>query len=262
MQLVSLQINNTIYISFSLLLSAFVVHLITKNLDFSYEEIKLVSIKQSAIVSLIITAIFVIFMYPLMLILIKNFIVGQLKISSNSALGLVIYIIVAILEVVPVIIVIMLRKEGLSSLGITRSNIFKSIFIGLVSYILFFVCIVIIKHKFKYIVIPQFSFSIWSLVNCLLTAFGEEVIFRGYVQYRLTKWLGDKKGLIISALIFSCSHISQRMMAINLSIINASILSILLFPSGLFLGYLFLKCKNITASTIFHALYDFFLNFI
>ena len=201
-------------------------------------------------------------MYPLILIFIKSFIAGQLKISSNSALGVVIYIITAILEVVPVIIVIMLQKEGLCSLGITRNNIFKSIFIGLVSYTLFLVFIVIMKHQLKYIFLPDSSFSIWAIINCLFTAFGEEVLFRGYVQYRLTEWLGDKKGLIIAALIFSCSHIFQRMMIINLSIINAVISSILLFPAGLFLGYLFLKCKNIAASTIFHALYDFFANFI
>ncbi|WP_026038444.1 CPBP family intramembrane glutamic endopeptidase [Clostridium arbusti] len=254
--------TNTLYIMFSLIITYFAVRFIIKRINFNYKEMKLVNIKHSAIISLIVVSSIIIIMCPLILIFIKIFIVNQMKVDEDSGTGLIIYIIIAILEIMPVMVLAALRKERLSSLGITKNNIFKSIFIGLISYLLFFLCIVIIKHKFKYVVIPQFSFSIWSLMNCFFTALGEEIIFRGYVQYRLTEWLGDKKGLISLALIFSFSHIFQRILLGNMNAINIFVSLIGILPGALFMGYLFLKCKNIASTTIFHTFYDFFNNYI
>jgi membrane protease YdiL (CAAX protease family) len=259
---ISQSLINTLYLILSLTLTTLTVNFIIKKTSFNYKEINLVNIKHSAIISLIVALGIIIIMCPLILISIKNFVVNQMKVNANSGTGLIVYIIIAILEIIPVMISVILRKESLYSLGITKINIFKSILIGLVSYILFLFCIVIIKHQLKYIFIPQFSFSIWSFTNCFFTALGEEIIFRGYVQYRLTEWLGNTKGLIFSALFFCFAHIFQRMLIDNMSIINAIISLILLLPVALLLGYLFFKCKNITASTIFHTFYDFFVNYI
>jgi membrane protease YdiL (CAAX protease family) len=118
------------------------------------------------------------------------------------------------------------------------------------------------KHKLKYIFPVNSLFSIWNLLNCLFTALGEEILFRGYIQFRLITWLGNKKGFILSTLFFCFAHIGQRMISADMSMINAIFSSILLFPVALFLGYLFLKCKNIAASTVFHTLYNFFVNYI
>ena len=42
------------------------------------------------------------------------------------------------LEIAPAIIVVVTRKESLYSLGITRINILKSLFVGFISYFLYF----------------------------------------------------------------------------------------------------------------------------
>lgn len=191
----------------------------------------------------------------------KN-LVNQLKISSNSGIGIIIYIIITILEIAPVIIAVVLRKESLNSLGISKKNIFKSIFIGFISYLIYFIFMVLMKHKLKYIFPVKSIFSIWVFFSCICTALGEEILFRGYIQNRLIIWIGDKKGFIMTALFFCFSHVFERMITENMSIINAIVSSISLFPVALFFGYLFLKCKNITAPTIFHTFYNFFLNYL
>ena len=88
----------------------------------------------------------VIITYPLILIFIKKFIISQLKISSESGIGIIITILMVILEIAPAIIVVVTRKESLYSLGITRINILKSLFVGFISYFLYFAFMVIMKQ--------------------------------------------------------------------------------------------------------------------
>ena len=261
MQIAQLLINNMFTI-ISLLLSALILHFIIQRMRFNLNEIKVKNVKYSAIISLIVVLVIVIIMTPLMLIFIESFIVNKLKISSNSGVGVIIYIIIAVLEITPVIIVAKLRKESLYSLGITKKNIFKSIFIGFISYFIYFIFIIIVEHRLKYIFHVNSVFSMWDFLNDTCTALSEEILFRGYLQNRLIKWIGDKKGLIVTALAFSFSHIFQRMLTGNMNFTNAIISVISLFPVALFLGYLFFKCKSVTASTIFHTFFDFFTNYI
>lgn len=258
MQIVQSPINNFIYLIFSLLFSALITGFLIRKLKFKDYEIKTTNIKYSAIISLFVVSITFI-MSPLILIFINKYIVNQLKISSNSGVGVIIYIIIAVLEITPAIIVVKLRKESLFSLGITKLNIFKSIFIGSISYFIYLIFIIIMQHRLKYIFHINSVFSTWNFLNCIFTALGEEILFRGYLQNRLIKWLGDKKGLIITALVFSFFHIFQRILT-GMSFTNAIISVIAILPVALFYGYLFLKCKNVIASTIFHTFFDFFLN--
>lgn len=261
MQIIQSPINNFVYMTFSILLSALITYFLIKKLKFENYEIQSANIKYSAIISLIVVSITII-MSPFIMIFIKKVVVTQLKISSNSGMGAIIYIIIAILTVAPAVIVSRLLNESLDSLGLTKKNIFKSIFIGFISYIIYFICIVIVTHKLKYIMSIGSLLSIWNLLNALFTALGEEFLFRGYIQNRLMKWLGYKKGLIITTLIFVCSHTAQRMIINNMGITDVIVSLVWIFPTSLFYGYLFLKCKNVTAPTIFHTLYNFFANFI
>ena len=109
---------------------------------------------------------------------------------------------------------------------------------------------------------PNSIFSIWDFLNCILLAFGEEVLWRGYLQNRLTTWLGIKKGLILTAFLFSFSHLFQRMFQADMSITTAIVSCLAIFPLALFLGYLFSKSKNVAASTVFHTFWNFFINYI
>lgn len=245
----------------SLLLSFLFTYLIIKKLNFVNYKIKSENIKHSAIISLIVTLLISIVISPFILIVIIS-ITKHLKIISNSGMGVVIYIIIAILEIAPAVIIVILRKESISSLGITKKNIFKSIFVGASSYIIYIAFMIILKHRLVYIFPTNSLFSIYYFGEDFFTAIGEEILFRGYLQSRLTKWLGDKKGLILTALVFCIPHIFQRLITEHMTINNAIVSSISLLPAALLMGYLCFKCKNVIASTIFHTFYNFFQIFI
>jgi len=254
---------NMMYQIFSFILSALILYFIVKKLNFKAYDLKIANHKRSAIISLIVVLVTVIIMAPLVLIFLKFFVIDWLDFNkiNNSSMWEIINVIVALLQITPLIIITLLRKESFYSLGITKSNVFKSVLIGFISYIIYFSFMVIMKqYRFPF---PSNSvFSLLALVNWFLVAFAEEVLFRGYLQTRLMEWLGNQRGLILTALIFSFSHLFQRILSVDMSLSRALVSCIAIIPFALFMGYLFSKCKNVVATTIFHTLYNFFGNYI
>ena len=75
---------------------------------------------------------------------------------------------------------------------------------------------------------------------------GEEIFWRGFVQYRLIQRVGPIKAWIITSLIYTAVHI----WSFNLLLIGASMIC------GLFWGYMFYRYKSIWPALISHALWD------
>jgi len=257
MYVMYLTYHRTLFQIFSFILSALVIHFIVKKLQLKRYDLKIANHKRSAIISLIVVLITVIIISPLVGIFMKVFASNGLKGSA----AVIFFVITGLLQITPLIIITLLRKESLYSLGITKKNVYTSVLIGFISYIIYFAFMFIMKqYRFPF---PTNSvFSLLSLVNFSLVAFAEEILIRGYLQTRLTEWLGNQIGLILTAFIFSFSHLIPMILSGNMNLSHAIISCISLFPIGLFLGYLFSKCKNIVPSTIFHTLYSFFMNYI
>ncbi len=51
----------------------------------------------------------------------------------------------------------------------------------------------------------------YAMANLFFTCMAEEVLFRGYLQQRLSQWLSAWPALIITALIFGIAHLSGGM---------------------------------------------------
>jgi membrane protease YdiL (CAAX protease family) len=105
------------------------------------------------------------------------------------------------------------------------------------------------------------SFSLTSIIlsfvlmaiGTLAIGFGEEIIFRGYVQNMLTKKYGILWALPFSSIFFVAVHVLPKFMTGSVELLY--FLSI--FPVALVLGYLFYVTKSLWASIAFHALEDF-----
>ncbi|CCG88989.1 CPBP family intramembrane glutamic endopeptidase [Erwinia piriflorinigrans] len=54
----------------------------------------------------------------------------------------------------------------------------------------------------------------FMLANLFFVSMAEEALFRGYVQQRLSKLLGDKPALLIAALLFGCAHFSGGLLLV------------------------------------------------
>ena len=87
--------------------------------------------------------------------------------------------------------------------------------------------------------------------------FGEELLFRGYLQQRCIAWLGTAEGLIISSIIMAFAHVPQRIFALGLTPMQAVISSAFLTPLSIFLGLLFIKTQNLIGPAVFHSILDF-----
>src|SRR5690606_2992943 len=81
-------------------------------------------------------------------------------------------------------------------------------------------------------------------IVCLLYPILEELVFRSYWLKYLNEKMSITKSLIISAVGFSLSHF------------YSDIALIYPFISGLFLGWLYFKFKNIYLCIIFHIIYN------
>ena len=98
------------------------------------------------------------------------------------------------------------------------------------------------------------------LEQVVFIGFAEEFFFRGYMMTRFCAWLGNLRGLLLNALIFSLTHaifVVGRYGFRYLFFLAQSSLQTL--AGGLLLGYIFLKSRNILPGSIFHTSMNLYL---
>lgn len=75
---------------------------------------------------------------------------------------------------------------------------------------------------------------------------GEEIFWRGFVQRRFGQKLGEKKGYIVTSLVYALIHL----WALNFMLFMAALVC------GLFWGWMFLKYKSAWPCLMSHAAWD------
>jgi len=104
-----------------------------------------------------------------------------------------------------------------------------------------------IKRFSQEVVGPLFaSCTVLDLaVLSLLAGFGEEALFRGFLQPALGGWLGPWGGLVLASLLFGFLHPITPTYVLLASLIGA------------YLGYVWMISANLLVVIVAHALYDF-----
>lgn len=150
----------------------------------------------------------------------------------------------------PMALMIRLNGEKLKSIGFTRTNLWKATVIGLflVPTTLFFVNGGP-SSAFKF----TDSHNLHSLIYFSFVGFGEEILFRGYLQNRLVAWLGHYQGWILTSVVFSLVHVPQRVVAQGMSIPHALVSSLVLIPVGLLMGFVMLRTGSVVPGSLFHT---------
>ncbi|MFM2011236.1 MAG: hypothetical protein RLZZ396_20 [Planctomycetota bacterium] len=74
----------------------------------------------------------------------------------------------------------------------------------------------------------------------LIPAFSEEWLFRGYLQSRLAQRINPVMAILLSSLFFAAFHLSP-------------VHSLIIFPTGLWLGFISYRCGSIIPAMIGHA---------
>jgi hypothetical protein len=97
-----------------------------------------------------------------------------------------------------------------------------------------------------------FSFLLATITIVILAPFIEEVLFRGFFQNFLKKYLNVKTSIILTSLIFSIFHFSFYQKFSNISILSS------IFILGSLLGFIYEKQKSLIAPITLHLTFNSF----
>lgn len=102
-----------------------------------------------------------------------------------------------------------------------------------------------------------------SELNPLLLAIGislaEETIFRGYIQQRLSWWLGEWQGIGLTAVLFALWHLPAWIYKVPLE--TGLLMAGMTLVHGLVLGWIMSKSKNVIAPALYRSI-SIWMNFL
>jgi membrane protease YdiL (CAAX protease family) len=98
----------------------------------------------------------------------------------------------------------------------------------------------------------------YGLVLFSIVGFSEEIVWRGYVQTRLTAYSGKLTGLVVTSLLFAVLWHFPVAYYVETSgvVLEALAYAIMRVVPGLLFGYLMSKSQNIIPSSIFHLFWN------
>jgi membrane protease YdiL (CAAX protease family) len=152
---------------------------------------------------------------------------------------------------IPILIVIFIEKQSLDTLGLSTGRVAIGVYLILV--------LIGVLIPWFYLGLEQ-RLLIEILEQIFFIAFAEEFLWRGYLQSRLSGWLGTHQGIILASILFGLGHL------LSLHAIEGYVLPV---PSlilvcettlgGLIFGYLFYWSKSIWPGAILHLFGNVFL---
>ncbi len=157
---------------------------------------------------------------------------------------------------IPVFAIMKLKGQSLRSVGISRSGLGKNLAFGLIVSAIFTGVLAFLAPSlgggdFTGISLP----TVYSLISLVLIGFGEEIIFRGYIQTRLTAYSSAIIGIILSAVLFAIFSFSSGYFCYSGDVRAASFYALWRFSPGVVFSYMFHRSKNVIPSSIFHTLF-------
>lgn len=165
----------------------------------------------------------------------------------NNSLYITLIFSTIILLLLPLVLAFYKDHWKSKDLGITsKVNSKWMAIVGISFYTVFGV-----KNTFM-VEIPWYSLLIYFYSN----AFIEEFLFRGVIQSKLERAVGQKKALIFQGLLFMSVHIPVNSFIFNLDGNLIKFISAFGFQliNGIIFGLIFMKTRNIWISTICHYL--------
>lgn len=96
--------------------------------------------------------------------------------------------------------------------------------------------------------------TLYAFLYFLAVGFGEELMFRGFLQLRCSIWLGEIKGLILASTIMALIHLPQRIFVVGLDSLQALGSAISLIPFSILMGFFMLRTRNISGPAVLHTI--------
>jgi membrane protease YdiL (CAAX protease family) len=159
-------------------------------------------------------------------------------------------------------LVLKVEKEQLSSLGITKKNLFPALYWGIGLGIVFAAEGLITNIvKYRGLQLPELNYSSFELVGMvflsLATAFSEETVFRGYIFTRLWR-LGKNEWLanLISSFLFALIHLPIGLFVLSYTptVMLAYLFFVFIFGFGS--AFVFARSENLVSSILLHSFWS------
>jgi membrane protease YdiL (CAAX protease family) len=163
---------------------------------------------------------------------------------------------IAAVYLVPLLFVLRLTRSGPESVGLTRTNLGRSLAIGGVLAVAW----LLVSGTLDELLKPRAE-HVLVLIGALSVGFAEEIVARGYVQSRLIDWIGTRRGILLATLIFALLHVPQLLQAGVGAVDVIRQLVVVTVLGGAF-GVLQASARNVTLPGIVHTAIDWSARFV
>lgn len=186
------------------------------------------------------------------------YLTGVVKAEYSLYLGVPVNLLLAALCVG----IVLVRKQKLSSVGITAARLKKSLITGCILGVLFVLIGTVLPAVFSGSSLNSVQKIFYNLFYYFVAiAWVEEVVFRGFIQTRLYGIVkNDAAAVIVGALMFSAMHIPYQMAAANTNLIDFILANyiwlLLLIGWHIVFNFLYRKYDTVWTGTVFHGFLD------
>ncbi|BCJ95818.1 hypothetical protein acsn021_33870 [Anaerocolumna cellulosilytica] len=192
------------------------------------------------------------------LLYVSYYFLGYLYQSKHIYLGELLNIVLALTT----ILIVKLRGQKISSVGVTKHKLKKTIVVGLITGALFLFTCSLIPGIIKGLEWnPPLTILYKIFYFFIIIGFVEELVFRGFIQTRLHGLIHNEMAVtVVTGILFSSMHIPFQMALYNMKtfqyISNNSITLFLLFFWHILFVFLYKKFNSIVTGTLFHGFMD------
>lgn len=165
-----------------------------------------------------------------------------------------------LLWLLPILYFLKIEKRGIDSIGITKKNLFSSIYLSL-ALGAGFALEGLIVHLFKYkglefnAYIGEGGFFLVFALS-VVTAIVEEITFRGYIFSRMMEAFGEWRANFLSSFFWAVVHMPISLFWLKLGLVDWSTYLVLVFVFGVGSSFLFARTKNIFSSILLHVFWS------